>query len=139
MLDFNIALARNRAPDTDSGVVRGKFAYLGPEQALGEAMDFRSDIFSLGSLLYEMLTGEKAFPQPGMKAALAVAAADFLPPDRKARQGVHARAPIERDDPAVALGLLTRYHRRRCRNDSEITSSSSPSPPAAWRASIARG
>ena len=85
VLDFGIALARNRAPDTDSGVVRGKFAYMSPEQALGEAMDFRSDIFSLGSLLYEMLTGEKAFPQPGMKAALAVASADFLPPDRLRR------------------------------------------------------
>src|SRR3954470_8635238 len=52
VLDFGIALARNRAPD-DSTVVRGKFAYMSPERALGEPMDFRSDIFSLGAVLYE--------------------------------------------------------------------------------------
>ena len=82
ILDFGIAQSRMRTADMDPTVVRGKFAYMSPEQAIGDEVDHRSDLFSLGSILYEMLTGRRAFPQPGMSAALKVSRAELIRPER---------------------------------------------------------
>ena len=61
IIDFGIAKAAFRFEPTDSGILKGKFAYMSPEQALGDSIDQRSDIFSLGVILYEMLTGTRLF------------------------------------------------------------------------------
>lgn len=59
--DFGIAKAANQSTETKAGVLKGKVSYMSPEQASGQPLDSRSDIFSTGVILYEMLTGKKLF------------------------------------------------------------------------------
>ncbi len=59
--DFGIAKARISAYITKDGVLKGKFEYMSPEQACGEQIDLRSDIFATGIILHEMLTGRRLF------------------------------------------------------------------------------
>ena len=61
IIDFGIAKAANRIVKTQTGILKGKFAYMAPEQARGEPIDHRSDIFAIGVVLYELLTGERCF------------------------------------------------------------------------------
>ncbi|MCK6552502.1 serine/threonine protein kinase, partial [Myxococcota bacterium] len=62
VLDFGVArINESEGMRTQTGTLRGKFAYMSPEQTLGEALDARSDVFSLGTVLYELLTGANCF------------------------------------------------------------------------------
>jgi serine/threonine protein kinase len=67
ILDFGLAKQRHPAPDsttaglTDEGVVMGTAGYMSPEQVRGETVDHRSDLFSFGAVLYEMVSGRRAF------------------------------------------------------------------------------
>ncbi len=59
--DFGIAKAAMNISHTMAGILKGKIAYMSPEQALGKSVDHRTDIFSSGIILHEALTGEKLF------------------------------------------------------------------------------
>ncbi|HYX93071.1 MAG TPA: serine/threonine-protein kinase, partial [Myxococcaceae bacterium] len=61
LIDFGIAKATNRSQKTQAGTLKGKFGYMSPEQVRGFEIDRRSDVFAVGVLLYEMLTGAKLF------------------------------------------------------------------------------
>lgn len=76
ILDFGLAKVRNEtaAPGedtvTESGVVLGTVQYMSPEQALGETVDARSDLFSFGIVLYEMISGKRPFSGAGNDGVL---------------------------------------------------------------------
>lgn len=61
LVDFGVAKAIRQTSETRSGVVKGKIGYLSPEQCRGGEIDRRSDLFSLGIVMWELLTGERLF------------------------------------------------------------------------------
>jgi len=61
LVDFGIAKALTRSQHTQAGVLKGKLAYMSPEQARGEGIDRRADIYSLGVVFWEFLTGNRLF------------------------------------------------------------------------------
>jgi serine/threonine protein kinase len=70
LVDFGIAKAATKASNTDRGALRGKLLYMSPEQAWGRTIDRRSDVFSLGIVLYEMVTETKPFIGAGTELTI---------------------------------------------------------------------
>ena len=62
LIDFGVAKATSATQKTEAGMIKGKFAYMSPEQLRGNPLDGRSDIFGLGLVLYELLAAERAVP-----------------------------------------------------------------------------
>jgi hypothetical protein len=105
--DFGLARAGDDASLSESGVVAGTPMYMSPEQADGLAVDFRSDLFSLGSVLYAMCTGRPPFRAPSPVAVLKRVCEETprpireinpeLPPWLEDLVGrLHAKAPADR-------------------------------------------
>ena len=104
LLDFGLArhdVSRRDPGDTRSptlaaisgeGVVLGTVAYMSPEQARGGAVDFRSDQFSLGTVLYEMLAGEKPFEAASVPETLTAIIRDE--PEPLEKRAPHVPAPV---------------------------------------------
>jgi WD40 repeat protein/tRNA A-37 threonylcarbamoyl transferase component Bud32 len=70
LTDFGLARAADDASLTQSGFIAGTPLYMAPEQAAGEPIDYRADLFSLGSVLYELCTGRPAFRAPTTLAVI---------------------------------------------------------------------
>lgn len=70
IVDFGVAKAAARKTQTQTGSVKGKVGYLSPEQAQGEELDRRSDVFALGILLFELTTGTRLYKGPHDLAVL---------------------------------------------------------------------
>ncbi len=70
LVDFGIAKAATKASNTERGALRGKLLYMSPEQAWGRPIDRRSDIFSLGIVLYELVTETKPFVSTGTELTI---------------------------------------------------------------------
>ena len=94
IVDFGIAKAGLRAQETEIGVIKGKYYYMSPEQAWGDPIDHRTDIFSAGIIVYEMLTGQMLYLEENIEILLdRVRKADIDPPSSLRRE-----IPAELDD-----------------------------------------
>jgi serine/threonine protein kinase len=88
--DFGVAHTARAGHSDKSDTVKGKFGYVAPEQLVGDAFDQRSDIFSLGVVLGEMLVGDKIFPGNGQLATLLSIREVNIEPLRRAREKMPA-------------------------------------------------
>ncbi|MFP2926952.1 serine/threonine-protein kinase [Pyxidicoccus sp. 3LG] len=86
VLDFGVAKARAQRTVTLPGIVKGKPLYMSPEQARGQRLDARSDLFAMGLILYEALTGRRAFDRGDELASMQAICDERLPrPDSISR------------------------------------------------------
>jgi len=79
IIDFGIAKAATQSTNTQSGIIKGKVAYMSPEQANGDPIDSRSDIFSAGVIFYELLSLTKMYQGDTFQALSKARKADFIP------------------------------------------------------------
>ena len=112
--DFGIAKAQISAYNTKDGVLKGKFEYMSPEQASGKDIDFRSDVFSAGILLHEMLTGRRLFKTDSdVKTLEKIKAVDINPPSAR-----NPRVPRRLDE--LVMKALTQNTADRYRDAKEM-------------------
>ena len=88
IVDFGIAKAALRGQQTAAGVIKGKYYYMSPEQAWGDPIDARTDIFSAGILLYEMCVGQMLYMEDDIEKLLDVVRKASIPPPSSQRMGV---------------------------------------------------
>ena len=79
VIDFGIARALGRITETQTGGMKGKFGYMSPEQASGEEVDLRTDIFALGVVLWESVTGRRLFHRENDLATMRALVYDPIP------------------------------------------------------------
>ncbi len=133
--DFGLARAVDDASLTQSGIVAGTAEYMAPEQACGEPLDHRSDLFSLGSVLYAMCTGRSPFRASSMAAVLRRVCDDTPRPIREINPDIptwlaaiiaklHAKDPEDRFDSADEVAELLNQHLAHLQ-----APSTAPAPP----------
>ncbi|NOJ80473.1 protein kinase [Myxococcus xanthus] len=107
LLDFGIAKSLARASRTAVGMVKGTSGYMSPEQIMGEPLDARSDLFSLGVVLHECLTGMRLFYAKQAEAMMnAVLRCEVTPPSR-----TNKHVPPELD--AIVMRALSKRREDR--------------------------
>ncbi len=107
LLDFGIAKAQERMTRTAAGVIKGKLSYMSPEQAMGHPLDQRSDIFSLGIVLWELMAMQRLFRGKSESDMLGVVV-DAQIPDLK---GKNPSVPTEAVELVHKMLSANRKHR----------------------------
>jgi serine/threonine-protein kinase len=114
LIDFGVAKASGKMSQTIVGTIKGKHAYMSPEQARGEPLDSRSDVFGLGTVFYELLTQHRLFKRDTELATLkAVVGSKIVPPSE-----VVPEVPKELD--AIVFKALARKRDERFSNAGEL-------------------
>ena len=103
LVDFGIAKAASKAQQTAAGVIKGKYYYMSPEQALGEPLDPRTDVFSVGIVLYELLSGQMLYLEEDVQRLL----------DRVRRADIPSIRTLRRDVPSQLDRIVMRALARR--------------------------
>ena len=114
VLDFGIAKAKSHEGRTEAGLIKGKFAYLAPEQAYAQKVDRRTDLWSVGVVLWEMLAGTRLFRADNEAATLRATLRAEIPPVSTLRTEVHP------DLDQILARALQRPRNFRYRNASEM-------------------
>ncbi len=120
VIDFGIASAHGRISQTQVGGLKGKVEYMSPEQASGAPVDHRSDVFSLGVVLWEALSGRHLFRRETELAVMRAITSEPIPPPSGPRpiaprlerivMTALARAPEDRFQDAHEMALLLERH-----------------------------
>ncbi|HTQ79539.1 MAG TPA: TonB family protein, partial [Thermoanaerobaculia bacterium] len=116
LCDFGIAKAVTKVNQTQTGALKGKLQYMSPEQAWGRNVDARSDIFSLGAILFEMLTGERLFPGDNEMSILEAVR------DGRTRSARSVLPTVPAEVDAIVLKAIAREPGERFANASEMQS-----------------
>jgi serine/threonine protein kinase/CRP-like cAMP-binding protein len=131
--DFGIAIATVRSSSTEPGTIHGKVAYMSPEQARGEPLDRRTDLYSTGLILYELVTGVRALQSPNVRDLLRMAQHPSLQPAESFRDDlspdladiIHTALAIDRKDRYKTCQdfaeALQRYRVRHTALESSLT------------------
>ncbi|NMB75847.1 MAG: protein kinase [Myxococcales bacterium] len=125
IVDFGIAKATHMASKTRSGVLKGKYAYMAPEQVRGREIDGRVDIFSLGVVMYEMVTARRLFKRNSEMATLDAVLQCEVPPPRRLDEKIPreveglvmravAREPEQRFQTALEMQLAVEQVMLEC-------------------------
>jgi len=114
VVDFGIAKASTNTSATQAGVLKGKLAYLAPEQVRGEPLDRRCDVFCLGIVMWELLTGQRLFMRSSDPATLAAVQRAEIPSIRNYRRS------IDPELEAICMKALTRDPDDRYQTASEL-------------------
>jgi len=91
LVDFGVAKAKDTNIRTNTGGIKGKFPYMSPEQAEGLDLDRRSDIFSLGTVFYELVTGKRLFLRSSELTTLRAICEEPITPPREINNTLDAR------------------------------------------------
>ena len=91
VVDFGIAKAKTKSEHTKTGMLKGKFSYMSPEQCLGAPVDMRSDVFALGILLYELCSGKRLFKHESELMILEMITKRSVVPPSQVAAGISTR------------------------------------------------
>ncbi len=95
LIDFGVAKAANKLVRTATGIIKGKYAYMSPEQAYGKPLDGRSDVFGLGTVFWEILCTDRLFKRDNETETLqAVVGAEIPPPSMLDRSVPKSLDPV---------------------------------------------